>query len=144
MKASDIMSPDPEVVTPDETLQRAAAMMKERDVGIIPVVEDRSSMKLAGVITDRDIVVRHVAEGHREDCSVGAHLSGDNVETVGPEAEIEEVTRLMQRRKVRRIPVVEEGGRLIGIISQADVTPQDPRMVAETVEKISEPASLRR
>ncbi len=64
MKAQDIMTRNPDVLTPDEPVSRAAQLMRDRNVGIVPVVEDKSSMKLCGVITDRDIAIRHVAEGH--------------------------------------------------------------------------------
>ena len=140
MKARDIMSPDPEVVTRDDTLQQAAALMRERDVGILPVVDDRSSMRLAGVITDRDIVVRHTAEGHQGDCPVSEHMSEGTMETVGPDVDLREVAQSMQRRQVRRIPVVENGV-LIGIVSQADISAEDPSLVAKTVETISKPSS---
>ena len=147
MKARDIMTGDPQVVTPDDTLSRAAEIMRDVDVGIVPVVEDRSSMKLRGVITDRDIAVRHVADGHSTDCRVGDHMSAGRLQTVGPDADADEVLDRMRREQVRRIPVVE-GDRLIGIIAQADVAvdlgagKQDD--VQRTVKGISEPAEPNR
>ena len=143
MKARDLMTSNPEFVTPEDTITRAAQIMRDVDVGIVPVVEDRNSMRLKGVITDRDIAVRHVAEGHQEECRVEAHMSSGRLGTVDANSDQDEVMNLMEREKVRRVPVVDEGDRLIGIIAQADIAtrigPEDPDKVEEVVEKISEP-----
>jgi CBS domain-containing protein len=148
MRARDIMTANPRAVTSDDTVTTAAQLMRELDVGIIPVVDDSSSMRLRGVITDRDIAVRHVAEGHGNDCRVSAHMSEDKLTTATPEDDVDDVMDRMQRAQVRRIPVVEDGDRLVGIIAQADlaidVGPGEPAAVAKTVEKISEPAEPRR
>lgn len=139
MKARDVMTANPEVVTPDEPVTRAARLMRDLDVGIIPVVEDRSSMRLRGLITDRDITVRHVAEGHGEECTVGHHMTTDRIETVRPDADVDEVLSLMARDQVRRVPVVEDGDRLIGIIAQADVAKEtESGKVGKVIERISE------
>lgn len=144
MKAKELMTPHPEVVTPSDRLERAAEIMRDLEVGFVPVVEDRGTMKLRGLITDRDITVRHVAAGHSRECQVKEHMTGEQVQTIGPDAELEQVVAVMQRAQVRRIPVVETDGRILGVIAQADVavkeTSGQPRTVAETVEKISEPA----
>ena len=143
MKARELMTASPEAVTPSDLVQKAAEIMRDRDVGFVPIVDDRKSMKLAGVITDRDITVRHVAAGHPRECKVNEHMTNAGIETVGPEAELEQVLEIMQRAQVRRVPVVEADGRLVGVIAQADIavdgngTAED---VAETVERISEPA----
>lgn len=147
MKAREIMTRDPQVVTADDPVSRAAEIMRDIDVGIVPVVDDRSSMRLRGVITDRDIAVRHVAERHQQDCRVGDHMTGGRLDTVDPDADAHEVTERMRRDQVRRIPVVE-GDRLVGIIAQADVAvglgPREPQEVEQTLEQISKPASPER
>ncbi|HUF27005.1 MAG TPA: CBS domain-containing protein [Gemmatimonadaceae bacterium] len=74
MKARDIMTRDPAVVTPDEPVSRAAELMKQRDIGMIPVVNDRSHMRLEGVLTDRDIAIRFVAEAAARDGSAASVL----------------------------------------------------------------------
>ena len=76
MKAHEIMTPRPEVVTSKDPVSRAAAIMRDRDVGVVPVVRDTSSMVLEGVIRDRDLAVRHVADKHTNDCPVGSHMGG--------------------------------------------------------------------
>ena len=139
MKARDLMTSNPECVTPDESLQRAAQIMRDQDVGAVPVVDDRTSMRLTGVITDRDITIRHVAEGHKGNETVRDHMSS-NVRSVGPDATSDEVLTAMREAQVRRVPVVEDGGRLVGIIAQADIATEGvgDRKVGETVEQISE------
>lgn len=142
MKARDIMTPDPEVVTPDDPISLAAQIMRDVDTGIVPVVDDRSSMRLKGVITDRDIAIRHVAEEHDQDCSVSDHMTKRKLDTVELDSDIDDVIKLMERDQVRRIPVVEDGDRLVGIIAQADLATQGvkTKTVGEVVEKISEPS----
>lgn len=147
MKAREVMTPEPETVTPSDLIQRAAEIMRDRDVGFVPIVSDRKSMKLEGVITDRDITVRHVAEGHPRECKVNEHMTGKNIQTVGPDAELDEVLKVMKQSQVRRVPVVEQDGRLVGVIAQADVAVDSNRSreeVGETVERISEPAEPKR
>jgi CBS domain-containing protein len=145
VKARDLMTTDPAFVTADESLARAAALMRERNVGLIPVVEDDTSRRLAGVITDRDIAIRHVAEGHRAECTVRDHMTREGIDSVHPDADVREVIDKMESDQVRRIPVVQEG-RLVGIVAQADLAlrlGQDREKVGEVVEKISEPAHPR-
>jgi CBS domain-containing protein len=141
MKARELMTADPAVVTPDEPVARAAQIMRDENVGAVPVVEDRASMRLRGLITDRDIAVRHVAESHAPDCRVSDELTAGPLKTVAPDADAGEVLELMKREKVRRVPVVQ-GDRLVGIIAQADVAQeQDPAVVGNVVGRISEPGS---
>jgi CBS domain-containing protein len=141
MKARDIMTSNPECVTAEDDLQAAARIMRDSNVGIVPVVDDRSSMRLRGVITDRDIVVRHVAGENRENCRVGDHMSDGRVHSVRPDDDLEAVTRIMKSEQVRRVPVCEEGDRLVGIIAQADlaVDTNDDDRTGRVVREISEP-----
>lgn len=153
MKARDIMTASPEAVTPDEPISRAARLMRDLNVGAVPVVEDRSTMHLVGVLTDRDLAMRHLAEGHTEDCPV-RHAMTKREEpkqfyTVRPEDTIEYVMELMAEHQVRRIPVVgDDDRRLVGIIALADIArevgPRDPAEVVKLLEEISEPATDRR
>jgi CBS domain-containing protein len=142
MKVRQIMTPDPQAVTPDETVSRAARIMRDLDVGIVPVVQDQNSRKLRGVITDRDIAVRHVADGHNGDCRVGDHMSED-ITRATPDDDVDDLMRQMQTRQIRRVPVVDADERLVGIVAQADIAiemgPREPTEVVETLEKISEP-----
>jgi CBS domain-containing protein len=147
MKAREIMTSDPQVVTPDDTISRAAQIMRESDVGIVPVVDDANSRRLRGVITDRDIAIRHVADHHTDDCRVRDHMS-DRLLKASPDDDVRRVLDTMQREQVRRMPVVEDDDRLVGIIAQADIAvdvgPDQPREVQKTVEEISRPAEPQR
>jgi CBS domain-containing protein len=142
MKANQIMTPEPEVVTPDQPVSRAAQIMRDSDVGSVPVVDDVKTKKLVGIITDRDIAVRHVADSHADDCAVSAHMTRD-IETVTENDDAKAVLAAMKRREVRRIAVTDRGGSLVGMIAQADIAIADgilPQQVADVVETISQPA----
>jgi len=145
MQAREIMTPEPAVVTPDDPIAKAAQIMRDSDVGMVPVVDNSSSRTLKGVITDRDIVIRCVAESHLPTCKVRDHMTADRVDTVRPEDDVRDVVARMEHDQVRRIPVVSDGFRLAGIIAQADVArkvgPREPLLVNNLVEKVSEPST---
>ena len=140
MKARDIMTSNPEVVTRQESVTRAAQIMRDHDVGLVPVVDDRTSMRLTGVITDRDITVRFVAEGRTGEATVGDLMSAGTIASVSPDTSVSDVMDRMKTEQVRRIPVCEDD-RIVGIIAQADLATQGvgDRKTGDVVEKISEP-----
>ncbi len=144
MKVSELMTKNPCTVTPDTPVSDAARLMKEEDIGIIPVVERvggaETRGRLVGVVTDRDIAVRHVAEGRNSDVPVRDVMSG-GVRTATPDDSIESVLALMGSEQVRRIPIVDERGSLVGVVSQADLLRKagDATKVEQTVEQISQP-----
>jgi CBS domain-containing protein len=127
-------------VSPDVSLREAAALMRDSDVGALPVVENG---RLVGIVTDRDIVVRGVAESKGGETPVG-EVASRELFTVGPEDFVFEAARLMGDKQVRRIPVVDADGSLAGIIAMADVALQmeDEREIAETLEEISSGAAF--
>jgi CBS domain-containing protein len=139
MKARELMTSNVETVTREDSLTRAAQLMKQADVGAIPVVESRDSMRLVGLITDRDIAVRHVAGDNADDCKVGDHMTEGRLFTCSPDDEMDTVMKTMKTEQVRRVPVVE-GDRLVGIIAQADIATEDvdDAKTGEVVERISE------
>jgi CBS domain-containing protein len=140
MKVQDIMTGNPRCLTPDSTAREAAQLMKEMDTGIIPVVESGSSKKLVGVVTDRDIAVRLVADGKTADALVSDVMSAGNIATCGPTDDVDRVMETMSREQVRRIPIVDERGALVGIVAQADIVRKaDDKKAERTVEKISQP-----
>lgn len=140
MKIQDIMSADPNTVTPDTPITEAARLMKNHNIGMLPVVESEGSRRLVGVITDRDITIRHVAEGHLSDCPVREAMT-DNVSTCKADENVDRVMNLMAQEQVRRIPIVDERGDLVGVVSQADIVLEsgDGKKAEETVEQISRP-----
>ena len=138
MKAQDIMSQNPAAVTPDTSIQEAARLMQQQDVGILPVVESTTSKRLVGLVTDRDITIRVVAEG-RSNATVRDAMTS-NAKSVRPDDSVKDVMKLMGSEQVRRIPVVDNDGRVVGIVAQADIVLEgDDRKAEETIEKISAP-----
>lgn len=144
MRARDLMTSDPLVVTPSDHVSRAAEIMRDTRVGCVPVVQSVKSPVLLGLITDRDIAVRCVAKGHDSKCDVKAHMTAGPLQTVGPDADVSEVIEKMEAGQVRRIPVVGDRGVLLGIVAQADIAtkvgPKEPRKVEELLERVSAPA----
>lgn len=137
----DAMTPGVETVTPSQPLRDAAKLMKSGDFGSVPVVEDG---RLVGVLTDRDIVVRAVAQGiDTTAAQVGEVLSTGPV-TVEPDQELDEALVLMARHRIRRLPVVEQGT-LVGVLSQADVALEmKDKEAGNLLQEISEPTSTSR
>jgi CBS domain-containing protein len=146
MNALTLMTPDPTVVAKDETISRAARLMKTLDVGMLPVVDDAEHRRLVGVLTDRDIVVRCLAEGHRIDCRIRDHMTADPLVTVHIDTELREIADRMERYQVRRLPVVNKQMKVLGIVTQADLArqagPGHPELIEEVLEKISTPGQL--
>ena len=142
MQAQELMTRDPACVTPDDPAQKAAELMSQYDCGAIPVVEDEESRHVCGMITDRDIAIRGVARGRGAEARVQELMTSD-VECLTPDADVEEVERVMSERQVRRVPIIDASGCLVGIISQADLARTDSaisdREVGQVVERISEP-----
>lgn len=133
----ELMTTNPKTVEPSATVVDAARVMKQQDVGPVPVVENGD--RLAGIVTDRDIVLRVVAEGRDpQSTTVGETMSRD-LATVDPDQPLDEALRLMARHQVRRLPVCEEDGRLVGIVAQADIATElgDDRVTGQVVEEIS-------
>jgi CBS domain-containing protein len=142
MKAQEIMSKNPTCVTADTPLVEAARLMKTENIGVVPVVESTGSKRLVGMLTDRDIAIRAVAEGRDGATTSVGHVMSSNVRTSAPDDSVEDVMELMGREQVRRIPIVDDRGNLVGIVAQADIVleARDDRKAEKTVEKISEPS----
>ena len=145
MKAQDIMTRNPTCVTPDTSLTEAARLMKQEDVGVVPVVESEGSKRLVGLITDRDIAIRAVAEGRDGTTTSVGHVMTSEIRSASPDDSVNDVMALMGREQVRRVPIVDERGTLVGIIAQADIVldAEDDKKAEKTVERISEPSGRR-
>jgi CBS domain-containing protein len=141
MRVEQIMTKDPATVSPDATVREAAQLMKREDVGIIPVIDNLDKRQLVGVITDRDIAIRCVADGKDGTCRVRDVMSDDQIATCQPGDDVDDVMGAMTREKVRRIPIVDERGSLVGIVAQADLVRRAPDegKVEDTIEQVSEP-----
>jgi CBS domain-containing protein len=143
MKARELMTAKPACCTPDDTVGHAARLMKEHDCGCIPVVEDKETERLVGVVTDRDIACRCTAEDKGPDTRVAEVMSRD-AKCCGPDDDVDGVERIMAEAQVRRVPVVDQQGCCVGMIAQADLA-LNQRAASESevgriVERISEPA----
>lgn len=130
----DVMTQNPTSCNPSATVVDAAKVMASEDVGSVPVVKDG---RLAGVVTDRDIVVRVLAEGRDPNSTTVGEIASSDLETVSPDDDLDTALRRMASGKVRRLPVVE-GDQLVGIVAQADVARQgDDSETGQVVEEIS-------
>lgn len=136
------MTAAPACCTPQDTARDAARKMVENDCGCLPVAEDMNSKRITGVVTDRDLAARGLAEGKGADTPVREVMSA-NPSCCGPETDIEEVERIMSERQGRRVPVIDEEDRVVGIIAQADLARSRAASDGGTgrvVERISEPS----
>jgi CBS domain-containing protein len=134
-KIRDVMTSNPRTIEPSTTIDEAAKLMRDEDVGALPIVEGD---RLHGMLTDRDIAVRAVAEGMDPRSVSAKEIASRQVVSIDPDQGLDEALRLMASHQVRRLPVCEEDGRLVGILAQADAAMEgDERKVGRTVEEIS-------
>jgi CBS domain-containing protein len=133
----DAMTEDPRSIGPSESVVEAARLMREGDIGSLPITDDE---KLVGMITDRDITTRVVAEAADPKMTSVGDVHSRELISVEPDEELDEALRLMARHQVRRLPVVENG-RLVGIVAQADIAlGENEKRTGELVEAISAPS----
>ena len=132
----DVMSQNPTTCEPSASVADAARVMASQDVGPVPVVEGD---RLVGLVTDRDLVVRVLAEGRDPESTTIGEIASTDLVTVSPDAGLDEALSLLARHQVRRLPVVE-GEQLVGVVAQADVARQgEDEETGQVVEQISEP-----
>lgn len=134
-RCREIMTATVTTANREMSLQEVALLMKDGDMGSLPIIEDG---KLAGIVTDRDIVVRAIANGLSAETKIGEVMTTE-IFSVKPGDFVFEAIRIMGDKQIRRVPVVEESGELAGIISMADIAleMEDEREIAETLEEIS-------
>jgi len=137
MKLQEVMTQNIEFITADSTVCDAAVKMASRDVGFLPVVEDRSP---AGVITDRDIVIRCIAQGEDPRQTPVSRAMTPAIEIMNQEDSVEEAARLMKEKQIRRLMVVDSERRLVGVVALGDlaVDAADPQLTGETLEGVSQ------
>lgn len=138
MKVSECMSPEVEIASPDDPIRDVARTMREIDAGSMPVGEND---RLVGIITDRDIAIRAVADGLGPDTSVRQVMSTD-IRWCYEDEEIEDVSEQMGEYKIRRLPVLNRDKRLVGIISLGDVSLSDGVSSGRALHEISEPGGV--
>jgi CBS domain-containing protein len=145
MTCAEVMTKDPSHCILTDSAARAAKIMKTENVGSVPVCETRHSRKLVGIVTDRDLALHIVAEGRDgKETQVQEVMTKDPI-ICWPEHDLEDAISAMQTHRVRRVPIVDRSGLLVGIISQADVAMCGAveARTAETLKEISKPAKVR-
>ncbi len=132
---TDVMTSNPRAIAASQTVGQAAKILRDEDIGLVPIVEDD---RLIGTVTDRDIVIRVVAEGKDPQTVTVGEIASKELVTVDPDQDLDEALRLMANHQVRRLPVVEEDGKLIGIVAQADIAEHvGAKKTGQLVEEIS-------
>jgi CBS domain-containing protein len=139
-KCIDVMTKNPVCCVPDDTVVKAARLMKSKDIGSIPVIKDEETGKLVGIVTDRDLALEIVAEGRDPKTTKVENVMTRNIVTCHAEDDLQKALDAMSHHQLRRIPVVDHDDRIIGIIAQADVATRtdQPEKTAEMVKEISQ------
>jgi CBS domain-containing protein len=140
MKVRDIMTPNPGSCTPEDSAQRAALLMRNLDVGAVPIVDDEMNRRPVGIVTDRDLCSGVIARGlDPKTAPLGDHMTPTPV-CCQPDDSVDAVSELMQARQIRRIPVVDAAGALCGIVAIADLARKVPREAGEAITEVSQPS----
>jgi CBS domain-containing protein len=139
---SDVMTADPVCCLGSATVDQVAQMMRSEDVGPVPVVDNFQTRKLIGIVTDRDLAMKVVAEGRDSSTTRVQDVMTRDVATCHPEDDLQKALNAMATHQVRRIPVIDKSGAIVGIIAQADIATrqENPLKTGEVVEEISKPA----
>ena len=140
----DIMTEDPFCCVPTDSVQRVAQLMRDRDVGAVPICENHEAKLLIGIVTDRDLTLRIVAAGCDPKSTCVRDVMTREVFSCRPEDDLQKALELMERRQVRRIPIVDHQNRIVGIIAQADIATRlkNPQTISEVIEVISTPRMM--
>jgi len=139
-KCSDVMTKDPVCCTPDQSVVDVARLMQNKDIGPVPIIEDHNSKKLVGIVTDRDLALKIVAEGRDQKSTLVSDVMTRQVVTCKADDDVEKAVDAMTEYQLRRIPVVDKNNKIVGIIAQADVATRvdQPKITAELVKEISQ------
>jgi len=143
-KCRDLMTKDPICCLPGESVIQAAERMKQQDIGVLPVVEDLQNKRLVGILTDRDLAMQVLAERRDPGTTTVGEIMCRRLITCSPDDDCDQAVRLMENNRLRRIPVVDQSGRVVGIISQGDLAlrMRDAMKTAELVTEVSRPGRV--
>lgn len=145
MKVKHVMTKDPSCCVPADKAPKAARIMRDEDAGIVPVIDNEQSQRLVGVVTDRDLCMNVVAEGREPESVAVEACMTSMVVTCSPNDSVDKTTELMKENQIRRVPVVDEDGRLRGIVSMADLVGRAELKSAQThdtLKQVSAPAPV--
>ena len=140
MKISDIMTPNPRALPQTDPIINAARIMRDLNVGFVPILDENN--KLCGVVTDRDVVVRAITENLDLATTSIGDISSTDLHVVSPNADFNEAADIMEKFQVRRLPVVDDSGMLVGIVSLGDIAVRSKELekAGEILEEVSEPS----
>jgi CBS domain-containing protein len=138
-KCSDVMTTNPVVCLPNDLVAKVAQVMKTEDVGPVPIVENQKTRKVVGMVTDRDLAVKMVAEGRDIKTTKAEEVMSHKIVTCRAEDDLQEALDAMSENQLRRIPVVDAEERIVGIIAQADIATRvnQPEKTGTMVKNIS-------
>lgn len=136
----DVMTKNPVCATPDDDVAKVARLMRDNDIGPVPIIESTTSKRLVGIVTDRDLALKVVAEGRDPSTTRVRDVMTEDVVTCRADDEVEDTLQAMSKNQLRRILVVDENDMLVGIIAQADIATRmnEPEKTGEVVKEISE------
>lgn len=139
-RCSDVMTNNPVCCLPGDPVNKLGQLMAGRDIGPVLIVENDQTKQLAGIVTDRDLAVRVVAAGRDPMATMAADIMSRNVKTVQAEDDLQRALDMMAEHQLRRIPVVDNNNRIVGILAQADIATRvnQPQQTAEVVKNISQ------
>ena len=139
-KCSEVMTMNPACCLPNDSVLQLAQMMRDKDIGPVPIIENEQTRRLVGIVTDRDLALKVVAEGRDAGTTTAAEVMTRKVVTCHAEDDLQKALDAMSEHQLRRIPVVDNDFRIIGIIAQADVATRvdQPEKTAALVKGISQ------
>jgi len=139
-KCNEVMTKNPVCCLPSDTVSRVAELMKSKDIGPIPIIDSVQTKKLVGILTDRDLALKIVADGRNPKSTKAEEVMTREVVTCRAEDDLQNALDAMSGHKLRRIPVIDNNSRIVGIIAQADVATRvdEPEETAAMVRKISQ------
>lgn len=139
MKCSEVMTDNPVCCLPGDSVSQAARVMRREHVGPVPVISDEQPRELIGIVTDRDLAIKVVAESRDSNKTTVGEVMTNTIIACREDDDMSSAIAAMEEHQIRRIPVIDQGGRIVGIISQADVATRvhEPKRTAEMVEEIS-------
>ena len=142
MKCSEVMTDNPACCLPGDLVSQAARVMRREHVGPVPVISDEQTRELIGIVTDRDLAIKVVAESRDSNKTTVGEVMTNTIVACRGDDDMSSAIAAMEEHQIRRIPVIDQGGRIVGIISQADVATRvhEPERTAEMVEEISRAA----
>lgn len=142
MVCREVMTENPVCCLPNDLVSASARVMRREDVGAVPVINDEQQKQLIGIVTDRDLAIKVVAESRDPNHTMVHDVMTSTIVVCREREDLSSAIRAMEEHQIRRVPVVDDDGRIVGIISQADVVTRlyEPRQTAEMLEEISQAA----